>query len=316
MMPEHLKIAVLTDHPDLIDTTKSASWLMIREAIVRGYEVYQYQAESVVVKHDDITASLLKIDLQHGEEKPYTLNEPQRLSLADFDIIIMRQDPPVNMEYISQTYFQDLLKNRGVFITNDPAATRGMSEKLSIFNFSEHIAPTLVTKDVNAIKNFFKQYGDIIVKPLYLYSAKDIVRARSFDEISKLVAQCSEPLMFQKFIPDIIEGGNKRIILFDGEVVGALKNVPQDGEFRVYQNSIDHPYTPNNAELSLCKEIGKYAKETGAHFVGVDLIGDYLTEINVTSVGSLYRMNQVYGIQIEEKFWDMIESKYKDFKNS
>ncbi len=307
-----MKVAFQMEAMDKVSKEKSATILMMAEAQKRGYEIFHYTSETISVSNEIITADLIPVTLHMDQDTFYTLGERIPHDLKTIDIIVMRQDPPVDMAYLTLVYILNTLKNSGVFITNDPAALFGFPEKMSIFEFPEHIPPTIVTSRYDQAEAFFHQHQNIIVKPLYLFSGHGIKQVQNLDELKPIMADLHEPVMIQKFLPEIAEG-NKRIIMFDGEIVAALNTPPAEGDFIAYNAGIDHEYTPSEDECSLCKKIGAYAKQRGAHFIGVDFIGKYLTEINVTSVGSLYRVNKAHNV-LAEKFWDMIEKKYAEFK--
>lgn len=310
-----MKVAFQMESMEDVVKEKSATFLMMAEAQKRGYELYHYTSDTMSTDEDGITAEIAPINIHDNQEQFYTLGQRKRQNLNTVDMIVMRQNPPVDMRYLTLCYMLDTLKSNGVFVTNDPASLIGLPEKMSIFKFPEHIPPTLVTSDKDQALEFFEHHKDIIVKPLYLFFGHGIQRIQNAKELDTLMDDIYEPIMIQKFLPEISDG-NKRIILFDGEIIAAIRSTPEDGDFLVYREGEDFAYTPSNNEISLCEKIGKHAQDLGAHFIGVDLIGETLTEINVTSVGSLTRVNKTHNTKSEEKFWDMLEEKYAKFKAS
>lgn len=231
-------------------------------------------------------------------------------ALEEFDVVFFRQDPPVNMAYITNTYLLEHLKAHGVTLVNDPFWIRNMADKLSIFDFPEYLPPTLVSRNITEIEAFFAIHKDVVVKPLYGFHGHGIIRTRNSAEVEEQLTHTKEPLMLQPFLSEIKEG-NKRIVFFDGAVVGALRSIvpDPDKEFRIYRDSIDEPYTLTPEEEVMCEKIGAYLKERGLIFIGIDLIGAYLTEINVGSVGSIYRLDELYHDNFSGKLFDVIQQK-------
>ncbi len=303
-----MKIAFQMEALENADWEFGASPLLVHEACRRGFEVFHYLQESLTLGNDGVYASAARTNVDLASDKLYEQDGYKQVDLTSFDVVFMRQEPPFDMNYITATYMLERLKEHGVFVTNDPFWIRNLPEKLCIFDFKKYMPPTLVSRHMPFIEAFFKEHGDVVIKPLYLFKGKGIIRTSSVEEAKEQLRQTSEPLMFQRFIPEIAEG-NKRIILFDGEVVGTLKSVPQGEEFRVYRDSVDLPYEPSEEELSLAKEIGNALKKRGQHFAGIDLVGPYLIEINVTCTASLTRLNGLYDKKYESLLWDLIERK-------
>lgn len=305
-----MKIAFQMESPADADREYSASLLLIQEACARGHEVFHYLPENLSLDHNDgIRAFAAPITVDLAKEPHYTLGTYGAVDLTEFDAVFLRQDPPFDMGYLSTTYILERLHRRGVYVSNDPFWVRNMPEKLSIFDFAEYLPPTLVTRDMREIEKFFSEHKDVVIKPLYSFHGHGIVRCSSAAQARKEIGAANDPLMFQPFLKEIYEG-NKRIVLFDGEIAGALSTVLGQGEeFRIFRDSVDVAYEPSESEIAMCKKIGRVCKERGQAFVGIDLIGPYLTEINVTSTGSLARLNKIYGGKFEAKLWDVFEKK-------
>lgn len=285
------------------------SLVMIEEACARGHNAFHYHPDTLTLDNQGLWAMAAPVSVDLSRDDYFTLGPYAKTDLSGFDAVFFRQDPPFNMPYVTSTYMLDFLSRRGVLLVNNPFWIRNMPDKLSIFDFPEFLPPTLVTREKAEIEAFFEKHQDVVIKPLYGFHGHGVVRAKSAMEAQAALRESAEPLMLQPFLKEI-ERGNTRIVFFDGEIAGALRSVPQDGkEFRIFRNSIDESYTPNARELELCEKLGPLLKERGLIFVGIDLIGPYLTEINVGSVGSLRRLNKIYGGKSEARLWDVIERK-------
>jgi len=233
------------------------------------------------------------------------------------DVVLMRQDPPFDMAYISATHILEHIHPR-TLVVNDPAAVRNAPEKLLVTHFPDLMPPTLVTWDVAAIRAFRAEFGDIIVKPLFGNGGAGVFRIRPDDEnlgalLEMHFDRSREPLMIQRYEPAVRQG-DKRIILIDGEPAGALNRVPAQGEARSNMHVGGRPervaLTPRDEEI--CARIGPMLREQGLIFVGIDVIGDYLTEINVTSPTGLQEIARFDGTNLAGRIWDRIEARIRD----
>ncbi|GJL85705.1 MAG: glutathione synthetase [Micavibrio sp.] len=304
-----MKIAFQMESPADSDRELSASLLLMQEACSRGYKVFHYLPEHLSLDHKGaITAYAAPVSVDLSKDQYYELGDYDAVDLAGFDVVFLRQDPPFDMGYITTTYILERLKDQGVLVTNDPFWIRNTPDKLFIFDFKKHMPPTLISGDMIAIKKFFTAHKDVVIKPLYSFHGHGITRSSDVNDAEAELKKYGEPLMFQPFLKEVKEG-NKRVVLFDGEIVGALNTIPPDGEFRIYRDSIDEAYELSEQERILCKKIGSVMKERDIHFAGVDFIGPYLTEANVGSVGSLARLNKIYNKKFESMLWDVIERK-------
>lgn len=295
---------------------KNNTLRMMEEACVRGHDVYHYEPETLSMDKGGLYALLSKTYVDQSKTPHYEQQTHTRQKLNDFDVVFFRQDPPVDMAYVTNTYLLERLKKDRVVLVNDPFWIRNMADKISIFDFPDHIPPTLISRSLEEMSVFFDTYKDIVVKPLYGFHGHGIFRTRDLADVEKALQDqkpdACEPLMLQPFLPEI-KDGNKRIVFFDGEIVGALRTIvpDPDKEFRIYRDSIDEIYTPTKDEEALCKKIGALLKERGLLFVGIDLIGSYLTEINVGSVGSIVRLDELYQGNFSVRLFDIIEKKVK-----
>ena len=285
---------------------------LMQEAGTRDYKIYQFEPKDVSLIDGDVVARAREVEIDLSSEDFYSYSAPEIINLAEIDVIHIRQDPPFNMEYITSTYFLERIKNQSL-IVNNSSKIRDFPEKIYPLEFQEFMPPTLITRDIKMVEEFKDRYQDIIIKPLYDFHGNGVIRSAEDDEnfdayLEMTLARESDPIIVQKYLPEIKQG-NKRIIFLDGEVKAALKTVPGSGEFRIYRNSTDHIYELNDHDKKLCAILGAEFKKHDLLFVGIDMIGDYLTEINVTSVGSIRRINKLYNKKFEAEIWDAIEAK-------
>jgi glutathione synthase len=238
----------------------------------------------------------------------------ERLDLGGMDVVLMRQDPPFDMAYITATHLLEHIHPK-TLVVNDPASVRNAPEKLLVTHFPELMPPTLITWDLDAIRSFRAEHQDIIVKPLFGNGGAGVFRIKPDDEnLSSLLemhfARSREPLMFQRYEP-AVRRGDKRIILIDGVAMGAINRVPAQGEARSNMHVGGRPektvLTPR--EQAICDTIGPTLRDQGLIFVGIDVIGDWLTEINVTSPTGLQEVARFDGTLLEKAIWDSIEAK-------
>ncbi len=238
----------------------------------------------------------------------------ETLDLGSMDVVLMRQDPPFDMAYITATHMLEHIQP-GTLVVNDPTAVRNAPEKILVTHFPDLMPPTLITWDLEAIRAFRLEYKDIIVKPLFGNGGAGVFRIKPDDEnlaalLEMHFARSREPLMFQRYEP-AVRIGDKRIILVDGEPMGAINRVPAEGEARsnmhVGGRAEKSPMTARDREI--CAAIGPTLREQGMIFVGIDVIGDYLTEINVTSPTGLQEIARFDGVHLEKSIWDRIEEK-------
>ena len=239
----------------------------------------------------------------------------EELDLAGVDVVLMRQDPPFDMAYITATHLLELLPDDGPLVVNDPAAVRNAPEKLFVLRFKELMPPTLLTRDRDEIRAFWKEHGDIILKPLFGNGGAGVFRLRQGDEnLTALLEMYEsiqrEPVMVQRYLPEI-RRGDKRIILVEGEPVGGVLRVPPEGEARanlhVGGRAVKTELTAREREI--CAAIGPTLRAQGLVFVGIDVIGDWMTEINVTSPTGIQEIERLDGVAIAPKIWDAIETR-------
>lgn len=304
------RIAVQMDAPEKINIKGDTTFALMVEAQNRGFELYEYQPEGLAIENGELTALLCK-SIVHPDnaENPFTLEQPARQKLSEFDCVLIRQDPPFDMAYYSNTYLLELLPET-TRVLNDPRAIRNTPEKLSALHFPHLMASTLISSDRNLIADFTKRTGEVVLKPLSLFGGEMIVRTSSSDPkfneyIDQLLAHSSEPIVAQEFLPNVKET-DKRVMMLEGEVVGVLGRIPAEGNFIANIHSGGKPVlgslTPKEEEV--CREVGKKVKEWGIFFAGLDLIDQRLSEINVTSPTLTVELKAVGGPDIPKLYWD------------
>jgi glutathione synthase len=252
--------------------------------------------------------------VQRERGRHYSFGPEETLDLGRMDVVLMRQDPPFDMAYITATHMLEHI-HPDTLVVNDPAAVRNAPEKILVTQFPDLMPPTLITWDLNAIRDFRNEFKDIIVKPLFGNGGAGVFRIREDDEnlaalLEMHFARSREPLMIQRYEPAVRQG-DKRIILIDGEPMGAINRVPAAGEARSNMHVGGRPEksTLTDREREICARIGPTLREQGLLFTGIDVIGDYLTEINVTSPTGLQEVARFDGVHLERAIWDAIEAR-------
>ncbi len=285
------------------------------EAQARGYELYYYTPDKLSWRDGAITAVAQHITLHPDPAHYYDLGEALTLDLKTMDVVLLRQDPPFDMAYISTTYILEQLHPK-TLVVNHPTSVRNHAEKLFPMLFRQFTPPTLVSADVREIEHFRSDHKDIVIKPLYGFGGHSVLRLKPDDDnfhalMEMLFAESKEPWVVQKFLPEV-KTGDRRIILIDGEIGGIMGRIPAEHEiranFRVGGTAVKAELTPRQREI--CEALGPLLKEKGLIFAGLDVIGDWLTEINITSPTGLAPMNRLYGkfgSARREEIWDAIE---------
>ena len=309
-----MKIAFQMDPVMGVDIDADSSFRLAEEAQARGHELFYYSPDHLAYQEGRITARGYDMTVQRVAGTPAVLGEEREVDLADFDVVWLRQDPPFDMHYITSTHLLDRLKGQ-TLVVNDPFWVRNYPEKLLVLDFPDLTPPTAIARDLDTIKAFKAKHGDIILKPLYGNGGAGVFRLdandRNLTSLHELFTGFSrEPLIVQKFLPDV-SNGDKRVILVDGEPVGAINRVPAAGETRSNMHVGGRPEKIGLTERDreICAAIGPLLREKGQIFVGIDVIGDYLTEINVTSPTGIQELERFDGVNIAEKVWQAIESK-------
>ncbi|WP_226622125.1 glutathione synthase [Alloyangia pacifica] len=309
-----MKIAFQMDPIGSVNINADSTFRLAEEAQARGHELFYYGPDDLAYEEGRITARGQWMTVQRVPEQPAILGPREVVDLAEVDVVWLRQDPPFDMHYITTTHLLDRLAP-GTLVVNDPFWVRNSPEKLLVLNFPELTPPTTIARDLETIKAFKARHGDVILKPLYGNGGAGVFRLdqndRNLGSLHELFTGFSrEPLIVQKYLPAVSKG-DKRVILVDGEPVGAINRVPAAGEVR---SNMHVGGRPEEVELTerdreICATIGPVLKEKGQIFVGIDVIGDWLTEINVTSPTGIQELERFDGINVAAKIWGAIEAK-------
>ncbi len=309
-----LKIAFQMDPIENVNINGDSSFRLALEAQARGHELFYYTPDQLAFESGVVTARGWPLEVQMDADNFYTLGEKQKVNLADFDVVWLRQDPPFDMGYITSTHLLDMI-HPDTLVVNDPFWVRNYPEKLLVLGFEGLTPPTTIARDLETIKAFKAEHKDIILKPLYGNGGAGVFRLgpddKNLTSLHELFTGINnEPLIAQKFLPDV-SNGDKRIILVDGEPVGAINRVPAKGETRSNMHAGGRPEKVGmtKRDLEICAEIGPLLKAKGQIFVGIDVIGDYLTEINLTSPTGIQELERFDGTNVAALIWDAIEGK-------
>ncbi|MFK7940196.1 MAG: glutathione synthase [Roseovarius sp.] len=309
-----MKIAFQMDPIGPIDISADSTFRLAEEAQARGHTLFYYTPDKLAYNQGKVIARGWPLTVQRVEGDHFTLGDEQTVDLSEFDVVWLRQDPPFDMFYITTTHILDRLMPK-TLVVNDPFWVRNYPEKLLILDFPDLMPPTAIARDLETIKSFRAEHGDVIVKPLYGNGGAGVFHLppddRNLNSLHEMFTGFSrEPLIVQKFLPEIVKG-DKRVILVDGHPVGAINRVPAKGETR---SNMHVGGRPEKIELSerdreICDRIGPLLREKGQVFVGIDVIGQYLTEINVTSPTGIQELERFDGVNIAGQIWDAIEAK-------
>ena len=309
-----LSVALQMDPIGPIDIDADSTFRIALEAQARGHSLFYYTPDRLSWVDGRVMARGWPLELRREKGNHFTLGDEQTVDLADMDVVWLRQDPPFDMGYITTTHLLDRV-HPGTLVVNDPFWVRNFPEKLLVLQFPDLIPPTLIARDLETIRAFKAEHGDIILKPLYGNGGAGVFRLdpndRNLSSLHELFTGISrEPLIAQKFLPDV-SAGDKRVILVDGQPVGAINRVPQAGETRsnMHVGGRAEKIGLSERDLEICAAIGPVLKEHGQIFVGIDVIGDYLTEINVTSPTGIQELERFDGTNVAALIWDAIEAK-------
>jgi len=309
-----LKIAFQMDPIEDVNIDGDSTFRIAEEAQARGHELFYYTPDKLAFQEGRITARGWPLTVRREKGNHFTLGEEQEIDLADWDVVWLRQDPPFDMGYITSTHLLDLIHPE-TLVVNDPFWVRNYPEKLLMLEFPDLIPPTTIARDLDTLKAFKDKYGDIILKPLYGNGGAGVFRLtpddRNLNSLHELfTGMNNEPLIAQKFLPDVA-AGDKRVILIDGVGVGAINRVPAKGETRSNMHVGGRPEKVEMTarDLEICERIGPLLREKGQIFVGIDVIGGNLTEINVTSPTGIMELDRFDGINVSAMIWDAIEGR-------
>jgi glutathione synthase len=309
-----MKLAIVLDPLDTLKTCKDSTFAMMREAARRGHELHVLMQQDVVLRDGRVLGFAQPLTLTGKSDAWYEAGRAQEVPLNQFDAVLMRKDPPFDMEYIYSTYLLELAEGEGARVLNRPRAVRDFNEKLAIARFPQFTAPTLVTRQAQLIKEFLREHGDIILKPLDAMGGASVFRVhkddRNVNVIIETITQLEhKTIMAQRYIPEIAQG-DKRILLIDGEPVPhALARIPMPGETRgnlaAGGTGVAQPLSARDREIAAT--LGPQLRDLGLFLVGLDVIGDYLTEVNVTSPTGFQEITAQTGFDVAGMFVDAVE---------
>jgi len=309
-----MNFAFILDPLDTLKVYKDSSFAMMVEAASRGHALYVMQQQDVILQLGRVLGHARKLTLTGNEDDWYRAGEIEIMPLERFDVVLMRKDPPYDMEYIYSTYLLELAEAQGARVFNKPKALRDFNEKLAIAKFNEFTVPSLVTRRADLILKFLAQHHDVILKPLDGMAGRSVFRIREQDvnlnaTIETLTQHGTRTIMSQRYIPEVVKG-DKRILLIDGKPVPyALARIPKPGETRANLaaggTGVAQPLSPRDQEIAVA--LGPQLGKEGLILVGLDVIGDYLTEINVTSPTCMREITDQTGFNVAGMMIDALE---------
>ncbi len=316
-----LEIAVQMDPLERINFAGDSTFALMLEAKLRGHRLWFYTPDRLSLEGERLTARAQRIDVFDDPARYYTLGEATQLELHAMDVVLLRQDPPFDLAYITSTHFLERLAPK-TLVVNDPAHVRNAPEKIFVMEFADLMPPTLITRDRAAIERFRAQQGEIVMKPLYGHGGASVFkvgrRDPNFGSLFDMFATTfREPWVVQRFLPEIAKG-DKRILLIDGEAMGAINRVPAEDDIR---SNLVRGGAPAASELDarekeICARLSPELKRRGLVFVGIDVIDGWLTEINVTSPTGLRALKRVGGPDLAPPLFDAIERRLRDQRAS
>jgi glutathione synthase len=308
-----LTVAIQMDPIETIDIAADSTFAMALEAQGRGHRLYHYLPRDLSFRHGRVVALARPLEVRDVRGDHFALGPAETLDLAaGADVVLMRQDPPFDMAYITATHILEHV-HPGTLVVNDPASVRNAPEKLYVTHFVDLMPPTLISSDPAEIKSFRAEHKDIIVKPIFGNGGAGVFHLKPDDEnlgslLEMFTQLYREPVIVQRYLPEI-RRGDKRILLVEGEPAGAVARIPQTGEARAnfHAGGSAQATELTAREREICAAIGPALKARGLVFVGIDVIGDYMTEINVTSPTGIHEINRLSGTRIQADIWDAIE---------
>ena len=310
-----LRVAVQMDPMDKINIAGDSTFAIMIGAQARGHRLWHYEAADLSYRDGRLTAPARPVTVQNVEGDHYAFGDPVTLDLgADVDVVLMRQDPPFDLAYITATHLLERIQDR-TLVVNDPAAVRNAPEKLFVLDFARFMPPTLITRRLDEARAFHAEHGEVVVKPLYGNAGSAVFHVGRNDAnlaaLTELFGQVwREPFMVQAFLPEVAQG-DKRIVLVEGKAAGAVNRLPRDGEIRsnlaVGGRAAAAELTPREQEI--CEAIGPELARRGLLFVGIDVIAGYLTEINVTSPTGIVAIDRFNGSDTPALIWGAIEAR-------
>ncbi len=309
-----LKVAVQMDPIARINIRGDSTFALLLEAQKRGHTLSYYTPESLSLNGKTLVANVQPLTVRDQEGDHFTLGDSKRMQLDSFDVILLRQDPPFDLAYITTTHFLERIHDK-TLVVNNPKSVRDAPEKIFVMEFADLMPPTLISRDKNEINAFRKEHGDVVMKPLYGHGGAAVFRVTSQDMnfgslYDMFAVTFREPWVIQKFLPEV-KHGDKRIILVDGEFAGAVNRVPAEDDLRsnMVRGGAAQATDLSKRELEICRRLGPALRQLGLLFVGIDVIDGHLTEINVTSPTGIRAIAKLGGPDVAAIVWDCIETK-------
>jgi len=313
-MPRSLRVAVQMDPIGSINIDADSTFALMVEAQARGHRLWHYHVRDLALNAGRVVAHAQPVEVRRVKGDHFTFGAPEELDLGQVDVVLMRQDPPFDMAYITATHILEHIHPK-TLVVNDPASVRNAPEKLFVTHFPALMPETLISASPVQIRRFREKHGDIILKPLFGNGGAGVFHVKPEDPnlnalLEMFTERSREPLVVQRYVPDVRKG-DKRIILVDGVAMGAINRVPAAGEARSNMHVGGRPEqtTLTEREKEICAAIGPELKQRGMIFVGIDVIGGFLTEINVTSPTGLQEIARFDGVFLEKAIWDAIEAR-------
>ena len=307
-----LKVAVQMDHIESLQIAGDTTFALLLDAQQRGHQLLHYTPDRLAMRGGCVTARAEPVRVADEEGRHFELGDSALLDLSTCDVVLLRQDPPFDMAYITSTHLLERLQP-DTMVVNDPAHVRNAPEKIFVTEFPELMPETLITRDPGMIRDFRNEFGDIILKPLYGNGGAAVFRLREDDEnlsalLELFLERFREPFMIQRYLPAVRQG-DKRIILINGEAVGAINRIPAIGDARsnMHVGGVAVATEMTDRDLEICQAIGPELKRRGLLLTGIDVIGEWLTEINVTSPTGIREVKRFGGADVAALFWDAVE---------
>jgi glutathione synthase len=311
-MPMGLKVAVQMDPLESVNIDADSTFRIMEEGQARGHTLFYYTPDRLAYAAGRVTARGWPVEVRREKGRHFSRGDETEIDLGEWDVVWLRQDPPFDMGYITTTHILERI-HPATLVVNDPFWVRNFPEKLLVLQFPDLTPPTTIARDIRTLKAFKDQHGDVILKPLYGNGGAGVFRLdpndRNFAALWELFAGISrEPLIVQKFLPDVARG-DKRVILVDGKAVGAINRVPAVGETRSNMHVGGRPekIAMDDRDREICARIGPLLRDKGQIFVGIDVIGGWLTEINVTSPTGIQELERFDAINVAGRIWEAIE---------
>lgn len=303
-----MKIAFQMDHISTINQSTDSTYMLIKEAARLGFELFHYTPKDLYLDNGKVYAQVEHLAIYPNQDKFYQLSAQQKLDLTELDFLFIRQDPPFDLAYITNSYILEKIRHKIIFI-NDPTAIRNAPEKILVCDYKEFTPNTIITENLQIIRDFAQKYPKIILKPLYACGGEGVVKLQApYDDLisegAKLINYCKTPIIAQEYLAEIKQG-DLRVIIACGQIMGRVLRVPEPGKvaanFHAGGKAVKAKLSAKQKEIALY--IGQILLEKKLYFAGLDFIGDYLTEINITSPTGIQEINQLEGKNIEQEIW-------------